>query len=199
MLEQQLILTIGREFGSGGREIAQRLAEHYNLQLYDNNLLREVLNKEDVQGKKFEKYDEKQRRIGIYRTVRGMDSSPENIIASKQFDFIKNKAESGASFIVVGRCAETVLKNHPAVISMFVLGDKEEKLKRVMKLHEMSSDEAKKLIKEKDSKRKKYHNSYCDVKWGDSRNYELCINSSKLGIDGTVKLLIDYIDARKKG
>lgn len=198
MLEQQLILTIGREFGSGGREIAQKLAEHYNLQLYDNNLLREVLNKEDVQEKKFEKYDEKQRRIGIYRTVRGMDSSPENIIASKQFDFIKKKAESGDSFVVVGRCAETVLKNHPAVISIFVLGDKEEKLKRIMKLHELSSDEAKKLIKEKDSKRKKYHNSYCDIKWGDSRNYELCINSSKLGIDGTAKFLIDYVDARRK-
>lgn len=199
MPRQQLILTVGREFGSGGREIAQKLAEHYNLDLYDNNLLKEVLNKKDTQNKKFEKYDETQRRIGVYRTVRGMDSSPENIIATMQFDFLKKKAESGESFVVVGRCAETILKKYPGVICIFILGDKEEKLKRVMKLHELSSDEAEKLIKEKDKKRKKYHNSYCEVKWGDSRNYDICINSSKLGVDETVEFLIDYIDKRSKG
>lgn len=195
-MKQQLILTIGREFGSGGREIAQKLAEHYNLPLYDNNLLKEMSDNKDIQSVELEKYDETKRRIGIYRTVRGIDSSPENSVAHMQFAFLKKKAEAGESFVVVGRCAETVLKPYPAVISIFVLGDRQEKLERITKLYDMSTEKAEKLMADKDNKRKKYHNSYCEGKWGDSRNYDISINSSKLGVDETVAILVSYIDAR---
>lgn len=197
-MEQQLILTIGREFGSGGREIAQKLASHYQLPLYDNNLLKEILEQKNIQSAGIEKFDEAQKKRGIYRTVRGIDSSPENSVAHLQFDFLKKKAEEGESFVVVGRCAESVLKECPAVVSIFVLGDKQEKRERIVKLYGLSPEKAEKMMAEQDEKRKKYHNSFCQGKWGDSRNYDISINSSKLGVDETVDILLEYIEARRK-
>lgn len=197
-MEQQLILTIGREFGSGGREIAQKLAQHYNLPLYDNGLLKEICEEKSLKDEELQRYDESQKRFGVYRTVRGMDSSPEGTVAHMQFSFLKKKANEGESFVVVGRCAETVLKDCPAMISIFVLGDKEEKLDRIIKLYNLSPEKAQRMIEEKDNKRKRYHNSYCEGKWGDSRNYDISINSSKLGVDETVSVLVDYISARRK-
>lgn len=197
MMNKQIIISVGREFGSGGREIAHKLAEHYNIPVYDKNLLKEVLDEKNVYRSDLDKYDESKKRIGIYRTVRGMDSSPESNIAEMQFDFLRKKAEKGESFVVVGRCGETILKEYPAMISFFVLGDKQEKLDRIIKIYNLSSDAAEKKMKEMDFKRKKYHNSYCDGKWGDSRNYDVSINSSKLGTDDTLKILIDYIETRK--
>jgi cytidylate kinase len=115
-----------------------------------------------------------------------------------QFDYMRKKAESGESFVVVGRCSETVLKECPALVSIFILGDKKEKLNRIVIKHNLSLEEAEKLRREKDEKRKKYHNHYCEGKWGDSRNYDISINSSKLGIDETTRILIDYIESRER-
>lgn len=198
MLEGQLIITVGREFGSGGHEIAQKLADHYEVSLYDHNLLDEIALGRNVDGKLLAEFDEVKKRIGLSRTVRGMSSSPEQSVAELQFEFLREKAEAGESFVVVGRCAETVLKEHPAMVSIFVLADNDAKRERVARIYELTPDKAEKLMAEKDKKRKKYHNNYCPVKWGDSRNYEISINSSKLGIDRTVSQLISYIDERMK-
>ena len=84
------------------------------------------------------------------------------------------------------------------MISFFVMGDMEQKITRTMERNSISRDEAKKLIEQHDRKRRAYHNHYCEMKWGDSRNYELCINSSKLGIEDTAEIIIDYIDRRIK-
>ena len=113
-----------------------------------------------------------------------------------QFDIIDQKAKSGESFVVVGRCSETKLKKYPALVSLFVLGDMSEKIKRVMKVYSLSEEEAERLITKKDKKRKRYHNYHCTGHWGDSRLYDLSINSSRLGIDGTVDYLEQYIKAR---
>jgi cytidylate kinase len=100
--------------------------------------------------------------------------------------------------VVVGRCAETVLKDSPALISIFVLGDKEFKIDRTVKGLSVSREEALNLMKINDKKRKSYHNYYCEGKWGDSRTYDITINTSKLGVDLAAKILIDYIDKRSK-
>lgn len=196
-MKEQLIISVGREFGSGGHEIAQKLADHYHLPLYDHNLLDEMAEKHGMDKELLKELDEKKRNKFLSRTVRGMSNSPEHNVAQLQFDFIKQKAEEGKSFVIVGRCSETVLHEHPAMISFFILGDMDVKIKRIMKLHQMSKSQAEALILEKDRKRKKYHNSHCEGKWGDSRNYELSINSSKLGIDESVKIITQYIDARR--
>ena len=195
---EQMIISVGREFGSAGHEIAQNLAEHYHLPLYDHKLLDEIASKKGLDSQELREHDEVKRSKLLNRNVRGMDSSPAYNLALLQFDFLKEKAESGESFVVVGRCSETVLKPYKGLISIFVLGDMDKKVERIMRLYHKTQREAEDFIKEKDRRRKKYHNSHCDIKWGDSRNYDLCINSSRLGPVETMNVLIQYIDARRK-
>lgn len=195
---KQLIISVGREFGSGGHEIAQRLAEHYNIHMYDRNIITKLEEKHNLEEGELQQYDEAAKRRFFSRTVRGMSSSPEHNVAQLQFDFIKKKAAEGESFVIVGRCSETILKGYEGLVSLFILGDEDAKKERVARLYNMSEKEALEFMNLKDSKRKKYHNGHCDVKWGDSRNYDLSINSSRLGVDGTIEILIKYIDARRK-
>lgn len=196
-MSSQFIISIGREFGSAGHEIAQKLAEYYNIPLLDHNLLYEIALEKNVDADKLKHHDEKIRKPGLYRTVKGFSSHPEDNVAFLQFDYLRKKAEKGDSFVIVGRCSEDILKEYNGLISIFILGDMESKVERIKKLYELSDFQARKLIKEKDMKRKLYHNSYCEGKWGDSRNYDISINSSKAGLDNTLKLLIDYIDIRR--
>ena len=192
----QLIISVGREFGSAGRLIAEELAKRFDIPLYDRHLITEIANKTGLSTEEIEKYNENPKSLIFSRSVRGFSNSIEDNIAEMQFDFIDKKAQSGESFVVVGRCSETKLKKYPALVSLFVLGDMSEKIKRVMQVYELSEDEAKKLIEKKDKKRKRYHNYHCSGHWGDSRLYDLCINSSRLGIDGTIDSLEAYIRAR---
>ena len=97
-MKKQLILTVGREFGSGGHEIAQRLADYYELPLYDNNLLKEIAQSRNIDSEELERFDESKRKIGLSRTVRGISSSPEQNLANMQFEFLKEKAKAEESF-----------------------------------------------------------------------------------------------------
>lgn len=195
-MNHPLIISVGREFGSGGHEIAQKLADLYNLPLYDHNLLDQLAEKTNLDSKELAKLDETKRNKLLSRTVRGFNNSPAHNIAFLQFNFLKKKADEGESFVVVGRCSETILKENPGLITLFILGDEEAKVKRVMERYDLSEMAAKAFMHDKDRRRKQYHNSYCPGKWGDSRNYELSINSSKLGVDETVRIISEYINAK---
>lgn len=195
-MEKQLIISVGREYGSGGHEIADRLSKHYGIQLLDHNLLDEIAAEKNLDMQNLRGLDEKHKSRLASRTVRGYSSSPEENLYLLQFDYLKNKASSGESF-VVGRCSETILKAYDSLISIFVLGDMDKKIERIMRLYQLSKDQAVRKIREKDMKRKRYHNEHCDGKWGDSRNYDISVNSSKLGIDETAALLSYYIDRRQ--
>ena len=197
-MEKQLIISLGREFGSGGHIIAQQLAERYRIPLYDSNLLRDVAVEKEMNAEKLQKYDENPKNVLFTRTVRGYSSSPEENIARMQFDYLTSKADAGESFVIVGRCAESVLKGNPNLISIFILGDMEQKIVRTMESNNISKEKAVMLIEQQDKKRKTYHNHYCEGKWGDSRNYDLSINSSKLGLDETTRIIAEYIDSRRK-
>lgn len=193
----QLIISIGRECGSGGHEIAQKLSEIYNIPLYDRNILKEISEEKNLDPESLAEYDEVKKTSVFSRRIRGLNNCPAHNVAQLQFDFLKKKADAGESFVVVGRCAETVLKGHKALISIFVLGDRDAKVNRVMEFHKFSRKKAAELVDSKDDARKQYHNSHCDTKWGDSRNYDLSINSSRLGISRTLDFIVDYINARK--
>lgn len=195
-MSEQLIISVGREFGSGGHEIAQKLANFYKLPLYDHNLLDELAKRHEIENHEFHELDEKKKSI-FARSVRGMHSSAAHNIAELQFNFMREKADSGESFVIVGRCSEAILHGREGLVSIFVLGDMDVKTKRIMTLYQKSEKDAIAFIQEKDRKRKDYHNSHCKIKWGDSRGYDLSINSSKMGIDETVKTLTQYIDARR--
>lgn len=196
-MKDQLIISIGREFGSGGHEIGQKLAELYGLPFYDHNLLDEIAQKRDLDGNTLAAFDESARNKLLSRTVCGFNNSPAYNVAQLQFRYLEQKADAGESFVIVGRCADHILRSHQSLISIFVLGDKEEKLARVMRIYKLTEEKAEKLMREKDKKRKDYHNSYCPGKWGDSRNYDLSVNSSKLPLEENVRLLQAYIDARR--
>lgn len=198
MEQKQMIISIGREFGSAGHEIAEKLAERFSLPLYDYNLLREIAGEKKVNVANLEPYDEVPKKGFGSRTVRGYSNSPQENIAYMQFDFLKKKAKAGESFVVVGRCAEEALKEYKGLITIFILGDMETKIERIAKLHNLSEKQAKEMIIQQDKKRKAYHNYFCEGKWGDSRNYEFSINSSKLGLEATVEVLEDYIKRRKQ-
>jgi len=197
-MDKQLIISVGREFGSGGHEIAERLANHYGIPLLDHNLLDEIAAEKSLDVQHLKDFDEKQKNPFASRKIRGLSSSPEENVYLLQFDYLRKKAESGESFVVVGRCSENVLKDFEGLVSIFVLGEKKKKVERIMELYQMPEGLAEKMICEKDMKRKRYHNGFCEGKWGDSRNYDISINSSKLGMDGTVEILIDFIDKRKQ-
>ena len=188
-MENQIIIALGREFGSGGHEAGQKLADRFGIKFLDHYLLQTIADEKCIDIDLLKKYDEKPKNRILSRTVSGYSNALEEHVANFQFDYIRRMADEGESFVVIGRCAEHILRGNPALISVFVLGNMDEKCKRIMDKYNLSHDEALHLMKRKDATRKSYHNYYCSGKWGDSRNYDLCINSSNLGIDGVVDII----------
>ncbi|MBC8529690.1 cytidylate kinase-like family protein [Christensenellaceae bacterium NSJ-44] len=190
---QQLIVTIGREFGSGGHYIAEKLSERLDLPLFDKKILEHVgYSQEDIH-----KYDEKPGNPLLSRRVGRFSNSIEEVLAERTFDFIRELAEKGESFVVVGRCAEQVLRENPNAYSIFVLADEATKVKRIAELYTLTERKALELMRKQDRRRKYYHNTHSDIKWGDSRGYDLCINSSTLGVDKTVEAILQFLALRK--
>lgn len=198
-MEKQMIISIGREFGSGGHEIAEHLAKRLSLPFYDRNLLDEIAKEKEVSGHTLKQFDEVPRNRLLSRTVRGYSNSPEEVVARLQFDFLKNKAANGESFVVVGRCSEDILKGFDALISFFIIADMETKLERVSRIRGISKEEAEAVIRRHDKKRQSYHNYYCQTKWGDARNYDMTVNCSKLSQKTATDLLEYFIEARRRG
>lgn len=195
-MKKQLIISVGREFGSGGHVIAETLAKKFELPLYDSNILESIAQERNVDAKTLHRYDEVPRNVLFSRRVREYSTSAEENIAQMQFEYLKKKADEGESFVVVGRCSETKLAGTPGLITIFVLGDIPVKTARIMKLHNLTEKEAKNMIEKQDRQRKMYHNYYVKGKWGDSRNYDLSINSSRMGIEKTADFLESYIKER---
>jgi cytidylate kinase len=191
-------LSISREFGSGGHEIAELLSQRFELPMYDHNFLREIAKSRNLDHQELEKYDETSKKSFGTRTVRGLTSNHAENVAHLQFDYIRKMAGDGKSFIIVGRCSETVLKGNPALVSIFVLGDMENRIERIARLYNVSDTKALEMIKERDKTRKTYHNTYSHIKWGDSRNYDICINSSRMPIENTVDIIENYVKERQK-
>lgn len=189
-MDKQIIITVGREFGSGGHYIAQRLSERLGIQLYDKELLYEIAMEHGYSDKDIARYDEKPVNKLASRRIRDFSNSIEENIAHKIFGFIKNKAEAGESFVVVGRCAEYVLRKHENVLKVFIRAEKSCKMERISALYEVSDRKALDMMKKTDARRKLYHNYYSDIKWGDTRGYDLSVNSSLLGVDKTVDAIM---------
>ena len=165
------------------------------LEFVDRSIIEMIAKEKLVDADKLHPYDEATRFVPR-RTVRGHSSSPEETIAQMQFEYLKKKAAAGDSFVVVGRCAETVLKDFEGLTSIFVLGDHDKKLARVMEVYGLNERDAKAKMSRHDRNRKAYHNRHSEGKWGDSRLYDLCINSSTLGMDKTVEVLEQYLQKR---
>lgn len=195
-MDKQIIITIGREFGSAGHAIAEQLAERLGIHFYDRKILDELGKEIHLDEKEIAKYDEKPKSKLFSRTVNGYSNSLEDILFDLQCKHMRGKMEAGESFVLVGRCGEKVFEDFPGHISVFILGDKDEKMARVMKIYGLGPDEAYEKMRRHDKKRKAYHNSRCEGKWGDSRTYDLCVNSTRLGVKATVDMLERYVQRR---
>ena len=195
-MDKQIIISISREYGSGGHAIAEDLSKRFNIPLYDSNLLEIIATEKNVDKDSLKAYDEVPRVRLFTRKVKGQTNSLEENVANMQFDFLKKKADSGESYIIVGRCSEYILKDYPCMVSIFILGSKEAKIKRIMNLFNLSEDDAIDKIERENFRRKMYHNYYCKGKWGDSRNYDFSINDSVLGLEATADIIEDYVKKR---
>ena len=196
MMSKQIMIAISREYGSGGHRIAEELAKKLNLPLYDRNLLDEIAEKKVYNKQYLEHFDESVQNPFTKRTVRGISNSHEDDVAQIQFQFLREKAESGESFVVVGRCSDYILKPYEGLVSIFVSADMEFKIRRVEEHRGQDRKTAIKTIRKHEKARKFYHNTYCETRWGSLKGYDLCINSGKLGVDQTIDILQKYVEAR---
>jgi len=198
------IITIGRQAGSGGREIGEKVAQYFNIKYFDKELLTRAAKESGYCEEMIQLHDEKPTNSFLYNLVMdtysfGYNASTfvEMPISHKiflaQFDTVKKIADEGAC-VIVGRCADYALHDHDNVIKLFIYADEEDRINRVMQTHNLSRKESKEIIAKTDKQRQSYYNYYSSKKWGKAESYDLCINSSLLGIDGTVKLIIQAIE-----
>lgn len=197
MAEKQLIITIGREFGSGGHVIGEMLSQRLHIGFYDSEIIQDLAEKQGIDPAVLSKYDEKPMRIFMNRNVRGYSASREEAVAQLQFQMIRDIAATGESFVLIGRCGETILSQYDGLIRLFVVGDMDARIARIMERKHVSHSDAHKMIRDTDKKRKAYHNYYSEGKWGDSRTYDMTINSTRLGLEGTADVLEQYIQKRR--
>ena len=201
-----LIITIGRQCGSGGREIGNRLAEKLNIKCYDKELLTLAAKQSGLCKELFETHDERPTNSFLYSLVMDtysmgyttssfLDMPLNHKVFLAQFDTIKKLAEE-ESCIIVGRCADYALADHPNRTSVFISADMDAKIERISKLYDMTKEKAKDTIIKTDKKRSNYYNYYSNKKWADARSYDLCVDSSILGIDKTVDFITEYAKMR---
>lgn len=202
------IITIGRQFGSAGREIGSKVAEKYGIPFYDKELLSRAAKESGYCEEMIATHDERPTNSFLYNLVMDtysfgynssahMDMPISHKIFLAQFDTIKKIADEGPC-VIVGRCADYALAEYANCVHVFVHGDMDSKIKRIMEKYQVNESKAKDMITKKDKQRQSYYNYYSSKKWGRSDTYDLSINSGKLGIDGTVNLIMQYVDDFEK-
>ena len=192
-MKQQIIITLGREHGSGGHYIADIISKELGIKLYDKDSIEKEIASAGYSEEMIRKADEKPVNIFASRRIGKYSNSIEVNVAERTFAMLREKAAAGESFLIIGRCGEQVLKDNPNMISVFICGDPDFKLARVMEKMGLDADQAIDEIKSVDRSRKNYHNYYCSTKWGDARGYDMTIKSDVLGCEETAKMLIAYI------
>ena len=203
MSKTHTIITIGRQFGSGGREIGKRLADELGIEFYDKELLSRAAKDSKICKELFETHDEKPTNSFLYSLVMDTYSMgyagntyTEMPINHKvflaQFDAIKKIADEGPC-VLVGRCADYALESYKNVVSVFIHADLDARIRRIARIYNLTDAKAKDLINKTDKKRASYYNYYTNKKWGEAASYELCLNSSELGVQGTAKAIEQYI------
>ena len=201
------IITIGRQYGSGGREIGHKLAEALNIKYYDNELLDRAAKDSGICQELFENHDEKPSNSFLYSLVMDTysmgyasavlsDMPINHKVFLAQFNAIKSIANEGPC-VMVGRCADYALEEYPNRVSIFIYGKLDKRIRRIATRHNMSDAKAKEAIRKTDKQRSSYYNYYTSKRWGDISSYDLCIDSGALGIDGTVALIKDFVMKRE--
>lgn len=201
-MDKKLLLTIGRQYGSGGHEIGERLSKELNIDLYDKEILLGATKQSGIDQKIIESFDEKPTNSFLYSLVMGTRSG-KNIpgeyeiplpgkIFLAEFDSIKKIAEE-KSGIFIGRCADYALKDYDNCVSIFIYAPLEERIERIKQRQNVSANDAAEIIRRTDKQRASYYNYYTTRKWGNIDSYQVCIDSSLCGIEGTVGVICNLL------
>ena len=206
-MNSKTVITIGRQFGSGGKEIGEKLAKELGIRCYDKELLAVAAKESGLCKELFENHDEKPTNSFLYSLVMdtyslGYTSSYSDMpinhkVFLAQFDAIKKLAER-ESCVIIGRCADYALEDNPYAMSIYIKADMDKRVKRIMTKYQLNESKASDMIQKEDKRRASYYNYYSSKKWGDAKSYDLCLDSGKLGVEGSIELIKDFIALPEK-
>lgn len=202
------IITIGRQFGSAGHEIGAMLAKRLNIPCYDKDLLKRAAKESGMCTELFENHDERPTSSFLYNLVMDtysfgyanssyVDMPISHKVFLAQFDAIKKVASEGPC-VIIGRCADYALSEYKNCVHIFIHAQMEDRIRRVQEKYDLSYEKAKEMIQKKDKQRSNYYNYFSSKKWGMSDSYHLSIDSSILGEEGTVELIIQFLNDFEK-
>ncbi len=203
-----MVITIGREFGSGGKYIGERLAEELNLKLYDAELIERVSKERNINIRTLNENDEKHKKsfwytlamasMSMYDSVNSLTELPEDDkVFIEQSKVIEEIADEDNS-VIIGRCSNVILKDRKNAIHVFVYAQDEKfKIERKVEFAGLDEKKALKLMRKKDKERAAYYNYYTNKVWGARDSYDLLVDSSKLGVENTIKLIKEFVLMKK--
>lgn len=202
-MKTKSVITIGRQYGSAGRQIGQELAHVLGIKCYDKELLEHASNESGICKELFESNDERPTNSLLYSLVMDTysfgytsaafsDMPMNHKVFLAQFDAIKKLAAEGPC-VMVGRCADYALADMENAFSVFIHADLDTRIRRIADKYQLKDNVAKDRINKTDKSRSSYYNYYTNKKWGEASGYDLCVDSSRFGIDGTVKVIIEAI------
>lgn len=203
-MKKHIIINVGRQLGSGGRIIGNRIAQDFNIKFYDKELLDLAAQESGFDKRFFERNDEHKGFLKMlfspFAPIFGSSNPYTNQLSDEslfkfQSDAIRKAAEKD-SCVFVGRCADYILRDFPNKVDIFITADMADRVKRVSETLNISEKEAEKKCIEGDENRAQYYNYYSAKTWGRAESYDLCINSSVLGIDSTIELVEDFISQK---
>jgi cytidylate kinase len=204
-MTDKYVITIGRQLGSGGREIGQKLSARLGIAFYDKELIRIASQASGLKEEFFERVDE-QKHFSLFPGLFGIRTSVADDFFSNyylsnetlfkiQSDVMRKLAEDG-SCIFVGRCADYVLKEWRDCLNLFISANIDDRIRRIESRHNVTEDRARDMIEKTDKGRSGYYNYFSGKKWGAAESYHLCINSSLLGLDETVEIICRVAEER---
>lgn len=202
-MKQKLIITIGRQYGSGGRIVGKKLAEALGISFYNREIIELAAQQSGMSEEAFEKVDETAASSLLYSIATGaymfgnyvspqVDLPLNDKLFILQSEIIKSIAIK-ESCVIIGRCADYILKNRKDVINVFIHASKEARKQRVIDEYGITANKVESYLNKIDKKRSTYYNYYTGEKWGYSTNYQLCLDSSVLGIEGCVHMIESFI------
>lgn len=207
MEKTNTIITIGRQFGSAGREIGYKVAKDLGIKLYDKEMLARAAKESGLCEELFETHDEKPTNSFLYSLVMDtyslgytnsyVDMPINHKVFLAQFDAIKKLAER-ESCVIVGRCADYALEDNPYAVSVFIKASLDERVQRIKRIYELNDSKAADLIQKTDKRRASYYNYYSSKKWGEAKSYNLCIDSGLVGVDGAIDMILKFIELKEK-
>lgn len=194
------VINIGRQLGAGGRTIGHRLAETLQARYYDKEILSLAASESGFATEFFEKTDERKSFFrsffGTIAPVMGGDFYNSQLSDESLFNHISTairKEAQAHSCVFIGRCADYILRHHPRCVNIFIAADDEDRAQRMMKEQGISHKQALKIIEQGDTNRADFYNFYSNKTWGMASTYDLCINSSALGLEATYQIILDFV------